>query len=43
MKLAWRRPRGWARLAAATMPWLDLIMMRRQLLDLKALAEAQAG
>jgi len=40
VKLAWRYPRRWPRLAAATGPWLDLVMMRRQLLNLKALAEA---
>jgi hypothetical protein len=32
----------WGRLAAALLPWGDLIMMRRQLLNLKARSEASA-
>ncbi len=42
VKLAWCYPSAWRWLAKPVMPWLDLIMMRRQLLNLKALAEAQA-
>jgi hypothetical protein len=37
-----RAPGLWGRLASALLPWGDLIMMRRQLLNLKALAEASA-
>jgi hypothetical protein len=40
VKIVLRYPRGWAWLAGPTMPGLDLVMMRRQLLNLKALAEA---
>jgi hypothetical protein len=35
-------PGAWGRAMRAFLPWGDLLMMRRQLLDLKALAEATA-
>jgi hypothetical protein len=37
VRLRWRQP---SPLHAAVMPWLDLVMMRRQLLNLRELAEA---
>ncbi len=43
VKLSLRYPRPPLRwLAAEVMPWLDLLMMRRQLLNFKALAERSA-
>jgi hypothetical protein len=39
VRLRWRQP---SPLHAAVMPWLDLVMMRRQLLNLGRLAEAPA-
>jgi len=36
-------PGVWGRAMRAFLPWGDLLMMRRQLLNLKALAEATAG
>lgn len=42
-KLRVRYPRGvWGRVLQALLPWGDLIMMRRQLLNLRDLAEASA-
>jgi hypothetical protein len=44
VKLAVRlRPGLRDHIAAALLPWLDWIMMRRQLLNLKALAESSAS
>lgn len=44
VKLVVRHPRGIAGLLQRfLLPWGDLLMMRRQLLNLKALAEAQAA
>lgn len=44
VKLLDRSPRGLVgRVLQPSLPWLDLVMMRRQLLNLKGLAERDAG